>query len=243
MLELNKIHQGDCLELLKQIDDNSIDLVFTDPPYNISQKNKIFRNYKNGKNADIKMNFGDWDYNFNIVSFLEESKRVLKENGSIIVWTSEQLVGKYRDWFEKEMYPEQLLIWVKSNPLPQFRLIGYRQATELMFWALKNKNTKSNDNFNFSSQREMTNVFYAPIVGGKERTEHPTQKPLSITEKIIKTHCKKEGIVLDPFLGSGTTAVACEKLGRHWIGIEREEEYCKIAEARINKYKGQSRLI
>ncbi len=158
----------------------------------------------------------------------------MKDDGSIIVWTSEQLYGKYREWAEKNMHPKQLLIWVKKNPLPQFRLVGYRQATELMFWVLKNKNTKKNPNFLFQTQKEMTNVFYAPIVGGKERTEHPTQKPLSITTKIIKTHCREGGIVLDPFLGSGTTAVACKKLGRHYIGIEINPEYVKIANERLN---------
>jgi DNA modification methylase len=231
---IDKVIQGDCLEVMKQIPDNSIDLIFTDPPYNISQKNKIFRDYRNGKNGDIRMDFGEWDYNFQIEPFLIESKRVLRDDGSIIVWTSEQLFGKYRDWFEKNMYPKQMLVWVKTNPLPQFRLVGYRQATELMFWALKKKNTKNNPNFIFLGQEEMTNVFYAPIVGGKERTKHPTQKPLSISMEIIRRHCRPGGIVLDPFLGSGTTAVAAKKLGRHYIGIEIDPEYVKIANERLN---------
>ena len=229
----NKILQGDCLEIMKDIPDNSIDLVFTDPPYNISQHKKIFRDYRSGKRADIKMDFGEWDYGFEIEPFLKEAKRVLRDDGSIIVWTSEQLYGKYREWFGKNMYPKQLLVWVKINPLPQFRLVGYRQATELLFWALKNKNTKNNPNFLFQTQKEMKNVFYAPIVGGRERTEHPTQKPLSVTEEIIKRHCRKDGIILDPFMGSGTTAVAAKKLGRNYIGIELNPDYIKIAEARI----------
>jgi len=231
----NKIIQGDCLEVMKEMPDKSIDLVFTDPPYNISQPKKIFRDYRSGKRADINMDFGKWDYGFKPESYLKEMKRVLRDNGSIIVWTSEQLYGKYRDWFEKEMYPKQLLIWLKSNPLPQFRLVGYRQATELLFWALKKKNTKNNLNFLFKGQREMINVFKAPIVGGKERTKHPTQKPLSITKEIIKRHCRQNGIVLDPFIGSGTTAVACKQLGRNYCGIELNKEYIKIAEQRIRR--------
>lgn len=232
---INKIILGDCLEVMKDIPDESVDLVLTDPPYNISQKDKrLYRRYKGGKQGDIVMDFGEWDYNFKIEPFLIESKRVLRDNGSIIVWTSEQLFGEYRNWFVKYMRPKQLLIWVKTNPLPQFRLNGYRQSTELLFWAMKSRNKKDNKNFIFQSQREMTNVFYAPIVGGKERTTHPTQKPLSITEKLIKTHCIKNGIVLDPFLGSGTTAVACKKLGRRYIGIEISEEYYNIAKQRVN---------
>jgi len=97
----NKIILGDCLEELEKIPDNSIDLVFTDPPYNIRPKNKIFRDYRSGKNGDISMDFGVWDYSFDPIPFLIESKRVLNEYGSIIVWTSEQLFGKYRDWFER----------------------------------------------------------------------------------------------------------------------------------------------
>jgi site-specific DNA-methyltransferase (adenine-specific) len=233
MIEPNRIIHGDCLEILPQIESGTVDLIFTDPPYNISQKNKIFRDYRNGKEGNIVMDFGEWDYDFDMIPFLLESKRILKETGSVIVWTSEQMYGKYREWFAKHMYPKQLLVWVKTNPLPQFRLVGYRRATELMFWALKNKNTKNNENFLFSTQKEMNNVFYAPIVGGIERTDHPTQKPLSITSKIIQTHCQVGGIVLDPFAGSGTTLVAAKNLGRRYIGIEKEEKYYNIAVDRI----------
>ena len=230
-----EIYNGDCLEVFKQISDESVDFVLTDPPYNISQKKKIFRDYRNGNNADINMDFGEWDYNFDPIPFLTECKRVLNKYGSIIVWTSEQLYGEYRRWFAEHMYPKQLLVWVKTNPLPQFRLVGYRQATELLFWALKNKNTKDNPNFRFQTQSEMTNVFYAPIVGGKERTEHPTQKPLSITRKLIKIHCREGGIILDPFAGSGTTLVAAKELGRRAIGIEINKDYCDIAIKRIKE--------
>lgn len=232
---INKIICGDCLSVMKEIPDRSVDFVFTDPPYNISQKNKIFRDYRSGKRGDINMDFGEWDYNFQIEPFLEESKRVLRDDGSIIVWTSEQLYGKYRKWFEKNMYPKQLLVWQKTNPLPQFRLVGYRQATELIFWALKNKNTKNNPNFLFQGQKEMINVFKAPIVGGKERLKHPTQKPLSISMEIIKRHCRKNGIILDPFAGTSTTCLAAKNLDRNFIGIEINPEYVKMSEDRLRQ--------
>lgn len=241
-LPINKIIHGDCIEEMKKLPDECIDLVLTDPPYNISQKNKIHRDSRTGKEMDINLDFGKWDYDFNPINFLKESKRVLKNNGSIIVWTSEQLHGFYRNWFEKNMCPKQLLVWVKSNPLPQFRLVGYKQATELAFWALKNKNTQDNPNFNFLTQKEMKNVFFHPIVSGKERMAHPTQKPLKIFKKLVKIHSQKGGIVLDPFLGSGTTAVACEILQRKYIGIEKEEKYVKMTRERLNKWKCQKRL-
>jgi len=230
---INKVICGDCLEIMRSLDNESIDLVFTDPPYNVSRKNKIYREYRSGKRKDISFDFGEWDYDFQIEPFLQESKRVLKNNGSVIVWTSEKLFGKYYEWFEKNMYPKQLLVWVKTNPLPQFRLVGYRRATELMYWALKKKNTKNNENFLFLKQKEMNNVFYAPIVGGNERTEHPTQKPLSISQEIIKRHCREDGIVLDPFMGSGTTCLAAKNLKRNFIGIEIDPKYYEIARNRI----------
>jgi len=229
------IYNNDCLDIFPQLESGSTDLILTDPPYNISQKGKTFRDYRSGKSSDINMDFGEWDYGFKIIPFLEESKRVLNNSGSVIVWTSEQLYGEYRKWFAENMYPKQLLVWVKTNPIPQFRLVGYRQATELLFWALKYKNTKDNPNFLFQKQKEMVNVFYAPIVGGNERTEHPTQKPLSINKEIIKRHCKMGGLVLDPFLGSGTTARACKDLGRRCIGIEISQEYCDIAIKRLGQ--------
>jgi len=230
---INKVICGDCLEIMRSLDNESIDLVFTDPPYNVSRKNKIYREYRSGKRKDISFDFGEWDYDFQIEPFLQESKRVLKNNGSVIVWTSEKLFGKYYEWFEKNMYPKQLLVWVKTNPLPQFRLVGYRRATELMYWALKKKHTKNNENFLFLKQKEMNNVFYAPIVGGNERTEHPTQKPLSISQEIIKRHCREDGIVLDPFMGSGTTCLAAKNLKRNFIGIEIDPKYYEIARNRI----------
>lgn len=237
------IRNADCLEILKTLPSESVDLVFTDPPYNISQPKTLKRTYSNGTEGNIELDFGEWDYDFDPVPFLTECKRILKPNGSIIVWTSEELFAKYRVWFAENMYPKQLLVWVKTNPLPQFRCVAYRQATELMFWAAKSKITQDNPNFIFHNQQDMTNVFYAPIVGGEERTDHPTQKPLSITEKIIKTHCREGGVVLDPFMGSGTTGVGCVHTGRDFIGIELDKKWFELAQKRITntlKSKGES---
>ena len=232
---INSIINGDCIEVMKDIEDESIDLVFTDPPYNVSGKNKNIPIYKKGKPTMVNRDYGEWDYLFDPIPFLEQAKRVLKDNGSIIVYTSEQLLGEYRDWFELHMHPKQLLIWIKPNAIPQLMEVGYRQTTELLFWALKNKNTKANPNFIFSEQTEMTNVIYSPTAMGNERTAHPTQKPLSVTKKIIATHCQIGGIVLDPFAGSGTTGVAAMQLNRNFIMIEQEKQYYEIAKRRLEK--------
>jgi len=230
---MNKIIQGDCLEIMKNIPDKSIDLILTDPPYNISQKNKIFRDYRSGQRADISFDYGDWDYEFDILPVLEESKRILKQYGQWIIFCSEQQIGMYRKWLEKNGHFKQIIIWEKTNPLPQFRKCGYRQATEIIMWAYKEKPTKKEQHFNFLLQEEMKNIFRFPICGGKERTKHPTQKPYKLIEELLKRHSFKGDMILDPFAGSGTTGVACHNLDRNYILIEKEPEYCKIARERI----------
>ena len=232
-MEFNQIIQGDCVEVMKGIPDKSVDMILTDPPYNISQKNKIFRDYRSGKRADINFDYGEWDYNFDILPILIESKRILKEYGQWLIFCAEQQIGMYRKWLGNNGHFKQLIIWEKLNPLPQFRKCGYRQATEIIMWAYKNKPKKIEQHFNFLKQEEMKNIFRFPICGGKERTKHPTQKPLGLITELLKRHSFKDDIILDPFLGSGTTAVACKETGRDYIGIEKDKEYCEIARRRI----------
>lgn len=238
---LNVIQHIKAENLLASIPDNSIDLIYTDPPYNISCKTKIFRDYRSGKSADISFNFAEWDYNFNPEFLVKEASRILVDMGSIIVWTSEQLYGAYRELAIKyNLLSKQMLVYIRTNPLPQFRLNGYRQATELMHWSIKGKNKKCNDNFIFQTQREMINTFFAPICSGKERLKvdgksHPTQKPLSICKKIIKTHCRVEGVVLDPFAGTGTIPYAALETGRNFIAGDFDEKWVEAANKRIKE--------
>ena len=232
---INKIICGDCLEVMKQIPDKSIDLVLTDPPYNISQKKKIFRDYRSGKRADISFDYGEWDYGFDILPVLEESKRILKDKGQWLIFCAEQQIGMYRKWLGENGHFKQILIWEKTNPLPQFRKCGYRQATEIIMWAYKQKPTKIEQHFNFLLQQEMLNIFRFPICGGNERTEHPTQKPNKLIKELLKRHSFEKDTILDPFLGSGTTAVACKQLKRNFIGIEISQKYCDIANQRLRQ--------
>lgn len=238
---INHIQHIKAEELLASIPDNSIDLIFTDPPYNISCKTKIFRDYRSGKRGDISFDIASWDYGFNPEYLVKEASRILVDMGSIIVWTSEQLYGLYRELAIKyNLLSKQMLVYVRTNPLPQFRLNGYRQATELMHWSIKGKNKKCNQNFIFGNQREMTNVFKAPICAGKERLKlngksHPTQKPLSICRKIIKTHCREGGIVLDPFAGTGTIPYAAMETGRNFIAGDFDKGWVDLANERCKE--------
>lgn len=236
--------RDDSFEIMPRIPDSSIDLIYTDPPYLISGHGKLFVDYRNGKHGDINLDFGDWDYDFRLEEFLQESYRVLVDQGSAIVWTSEQLFGQYRHEAIRIGFDvKQLLVWVKTNPIPQFRKVGYRQTSELMIWLMKGKNSRANPNFIFQTQREMKNVFEHPIVGGNERLKwvsegerrtHPTQKPLKICRQIVRTHCRAGGVVLDPFAGVGTIPLAAQLEGREYIGIEIDPEYYTVGSERLN---------
>jgi DNA modification methylase len=135
------------------------------------------------------------------------------------------------------MYFKGMLFWHKTNAVLQFRKIAYRNSVEMMLWASKQAITKNNSNFIFHKQEEMTNIFHAPVVMGKERTAHPTQKSLYVCKKIIERHCRKGGIVLDPFSGSGSISVAAYSLGRNFIGIEKDQKWNEIAKQRIKEYQ------
>lgn len=166
---INEVIRGDCLEIMRLIPDKSIDLILTDPPYNVSRKNMIFRDYRSGKRADINFDYGLWDYDWDMKPFLEESKRVLKDYGQWLIFSSEQLFGDYRKWLSENGHFKQFIVWEKTNPLPQFRKCGYRQATEIIMWAYKKKPPIKYQHFNFLTQTEMINIFRYPICGGKER--------------------------------------------------------------------------
>lgn len=234
-MRLNTIIKGNTFEIDLSEYMGQIDLIYTDPPYLISHKNRIYRDYRSGKHGNISYDFGKWDYSFDIKDFMGLSYDMLNDNGQLVIWTSEQLYGEYRRAAtELGMQVKQMLVWVKNNPTPQFRLMAYRQATELMIWITKRKLSRKNPNFIFGTQRDMTNVFYAPIVGGKERLDHPTQKPLGICRDIIKTHCRPAGIVFDPFTGSGTIPTAAVMEGRRYIGVESDEAYFEMASGRVS---------
>lgn len=203
MLEQNKIYLGDMLEVLKGIDSRSVDLVLTDIPYNISQKSNGLR----------RLDYGEWDKQVGMESlWMEEMIRVCK--GTVICFCGiEQLSGLTLQ-LKKEGFSTRSLVWHKSNPnvINCNRL--YIESTEFSVYGKRPKATYNN--------KYKHNLFNYPVV--RNRT-HPTEKPLRLFEELILDTTKEGDLVLDPFSGSGTTAIASLNTNRRFIGIERNEEY------------------
>jgi len=245
----NKIIYGDCLKELKKIPENSFDLVFADPPYNMQIGKKLTRpdtSKVNGVNDkwDQFKSFKHYD-NF-CKEWLTECKRILKKNGSIWV------IGSYHNIFRLGYHLQNLnywllndVIWRKNNPMPNFRGTRFTNAHETLIWASKSK--KSKYTFNYQSLKclnddlQMRSDWIFPICNGKERLKkngkkiHSTQKPESLLHRIILATTNKGDSIFDPFLGTGTTAVVAKKLGRNYYGIEKEIKYFKAASDRIKK--------
>ena len=246
---LNKITNGNSLEIIKKIPDKTFDLVFADPPYNLQIGKKLKRpddSKVNGVNDkwDQFKNFNDYD-NF-CKLWLTESKRVLKDNGSIWV------IGTYHNIFRLGYHIQNIgfwilndVIWKKNNPMPNFRGTRFTNAHETLIWASKNK--KSKYTFNYQSLKclnddlQMRSDWTLPICSGNERIKkngkkvHSTQKPESLLHRILLASTNKNDFVFDPFLGTGTTAVVAKKLGRNYFGIESKKKYFKTAKQRLEK--------
>jgi site-specific DNA-methyltransferase (adenine-specific)/modification methylase len=237
-MELNKIYCMDALEFLKTIPDNSVDLVVTDPPYNVSQKQDLKINGR-----IIKKNFGDWDFGFNPAPILAELRRVLKPTGQIYVFCGTEQIPIYMQEFIEKWYFRNLLVWYKTNPPPRLSKTNFVFANEYIVYAIKEKGKPSLSTFNFSSQTTMHNTFISGSLQGKERLKekngtaiHPTQKPLAILRKLISTSSQEGDIILDPFMGIGSTAVACKELKRNYIGCEINQKYIEYAKKRLSEF-------
>ena len=177
---LGKLYNADCFDILKDMPDKSIDLIITDPPYNISRQRKFTRKGR----KPLILDFGEWDKWDSEKEYLEwcklwlaESHRVLKDTGNILVWHDK--VSPFPYIMAKMGYKiKNLFIWNKTNPVPSFLKVNFLSGVELATWCIKDSKVKTT--FNFKSQKEMCNYINHPITCGNERTAHPTQKPIKI---------------------------------------------------------------
>lgn len=225
---------GDCLDYLGQIPDNSIDLILTDPPYNIAQYSTGNINLP-GRSA-LNNDLAEWDLiPIDPFDLLPDFKRIIKPDGNIFVFTSYNLIGKWHEAFDSEFDTFQFFIWHKTNPAPKIFKNGFLNSCE-MIACMWNKGHK----WNFSNQRNMHNFFESPICMKPERLsapKHPSQKPVRLLEHIVSIASNENDVVLDPFMGVGSTGVAALRNKRRFIGIEIEKSYFDAAEMRIGVYR------
>lgn len=226
---LNKIILDDCFNILSKIENNSIDLILTDPPYLISRDSHFTKNSTNTKFNKISIDFGEWDKeDFDFETLMSEYKRILKPGGTLIVFFDIWKSSLLKDLAEKNKFKQpRVCQWVKTNPVPINSKINYlSNAIEYFFTFIKDKNPTFNSVYD-------KGIYNYPICHGKERTAHPTQKPNILIKDLILKHSNEGDTVLDTFGGSGTTAISSVETNRNFILIERDETYYKISEERL----------
>ncbi len=200
------------------------DLILTDPPYNISMANN-FRTMK-GRNG---IDFGEWDKGFDLTGWIPNAISKLKNGGSIIIFNAWRNMGPIASVLEENgCLVKEMIQWQKANPMPRNRDRLYVTTCEFAIWATKGKGWT----FNRQRQTYENTVFYYPIVSAKKRI-HPTQKPVELLKDLILIHSNPGDIVLDPFMGSGSTAIAAIETGRKFIGFELDGSYYDAACKRI----------
>ena len=252
---INKIIHGDCIEEMKSIPDNSVDLIFADPPYYLQLPKG--KRLKRADGSEVIPVDNDWDkfesyddYDSFTENWLKECQRILKTTGTMWV------IGMYHNIFRVGTIMQNLgiwflndVIWVKTNPLPNFNGRRFTNAHETIIWCVKDKNSKSYTfNYEFMKKinggKQMKDTDWVfGLCKGTERLKdenrikaHPTQKPLKLIQRVLLSASNKGDIVFDPFMGSGTTAIVAEALGRKWFGIEKDKEYVLLAENRIKDF-------
>lgn len=218
--------KGDCLERMKEIPDGSVDLVLTDPPYNISKKNNFHT-----MEGRVGIDFGEWDKGFDLFSYIDTLPRILNKNGSIVIFNDWKNLGEISKYAESKGFViKDMLRWEKSNPMPRNKDRRYITDFEVAVWL-----TMPKAKWVFNRQ---TDTYERPLVKGaltpkSEKVGHTTQKPLYLMEHLLKIHSNKQNTILDLFMGSGTTGLACKNLNRKFIGIELDDNYYNIAKNRI----------
>jgi site-specific DNA-methyltransferase (adenine-specific)/modification methylase len=241
MLPINKVVCEHNLGFLKKLPENSVDLVVTDPPYNISQG----KNIRYHGRTLIK-EFGDWDHGFDPEPVLKEIKRVLKRNGQIYIFCGTKQISQYMRILRENWFFRNLLIWYKRNPAPRISKTNYLFACEYIIYGINEPCKIKDCSFNFTKQNEMHNLFITNALQGKERLKdgyksiHPTQKPLEILKKLIEVSSDKGDIVLDPFMGVGSTAHACLLTGRKFLGCDIDPKYVHYANKRIAEVQNET---
>ena len=247
-LPLGRIIQDDCVAAMKRLPDGCVDMVFADPPYNLQLGGELFR--PEGGRVDACDDAWDHFDTFQAYdeftrAWLAEARRILKPNGTLWV------IGSYHNIFRVGAALQDAgywilndIIWRKSNPMPNFRGTRFTNAHETLIWASRSEESRYTFNYRamkaLNDELQMRSDWVLPICAGGERAKngegakaHPTQKPEALLYRVLLASTQPGDVVLDPFFGTGTTGAVARRLGRQWIGIERESRYIEVAKARI----------
>jgi len=247
-LPLDTILQGDCIAEMARLPDKSVDMIFADPPYNLQLGGDLFR--PEGSRVDAVDD--EWDKFESLTAYdnftrewLEQARRILKDDGTIWV------IGSYHNIYrvgallqDADFWILNDIVWRKANPMPNFRGTRFTNAHETLLWCAKDEKARYTFNYRvmkaLNDDLQMRSDWLLPICAGGERIKgengskaHPTQKPEALLYRILLACTKPGDVVLDPFFGTGTTGAVARRLGRRWLGIEREIAYVKVAKERI----------
>ena len=256
LLPLNKILIGDCIEHMESLPEGCVDMIFADPPYNLQLGGDLHR--PNNSKVDAVDDHWDQFESFKVYDefterWLKAARRLLKPDGTLWV------IGSYHNIFRVGAQLQDLgfwmlndVIWRKTNPMPNFRGRRFTNAHETLIWVAKDKDSKYRFNYDamkaLNDDLQMRSDWTLPICSGGERLKkdgkkaHPTQKPESLLYRVILSSTEPGDVILDPFFGTGTTGAVARKLGRNWIGLEREKDYAQVADARIKRVKAEKDL-
>ncbi|MEX1247419.1 MAG: site-specific DNA-methyltransferase [Anaerolineales bacterium] len=248
-LPLNQVLVGDCTEVLAELPAESIDLVFADPPYNL----QLQRELRRPNNTRVRGVQEAWDrfhdfkaYDEFTRAWLAACRRVLKPTGTLWV------IGSYHNIHRVGAILQDLdywllnsVVWIKTNPTPNFRGVRFTNAHETLLWAQKEKGAPYTFNHHamkaLNEELQMRSDWLLPVSSGSERLRakgvaaHPTQKPEALLYRVLLASSQPGDLVLDPFFGTGTTGTVAKRMHRHWIGIERDKTYARLARKRIDQ--------
>jgi modification methylase len=247
-LPLDQVLQGDCLELMDKLPEKSIDLIFADPPYNLQLTQELWRpnmTRVDGVEDEWDQFAGFRHYDDFTRKWLQGCQRLLKEDGSLWV------IGSYHNIHRVGTILQDLgfwilneILWIKTNPMPNFRGVRFTNAHEVLIWASKSKGSKYAFHHHamksLNGDKQMRSDWHLPLCTGSERIKingvkaHSTQKPEALLYRVILSSSDPGDVVCDPFFGTGTTGATAKRLGRRWIGIEKEANYVELARQRID---------
>ena len=251
-LPVNQILLGDCVEILDSLPAESVDVVFADPPYNLQLSGDLHRP-NNSRVDGVEEQWDRFDsfaaYDRFTQAWLTAARRVLKPNGTLWV------IGSYHNIYRVGATLQDLsywilndIVWVKTNPMPNFRGKRFTNAHETLLWCAKSKDARYTFNYEamkaLNEDLQMRSDWVMPLCTGQERLKnhkgekaHPTQKPEAMLHRVILAASNPGDVILDPFFGTGTTGAVAKRLGRDFIGIEREAQYAEVAKKRISKIR------